>query len=124
MQTKLLILIVVIFSSCTCREAHLTKDEREWFSAYQKGQQLIFKSNLANMDTITITDKVERYGNKDCNWFEIGSVQNNMINIDLKTKTCKNESYCGGGISISKDKENERSFPSFSLFGLIYSKLF
>lgn len=118
----LIILSLVILSSCNCVETHLTKDEREWFLTYEKGQNIIFRSNQGNLDTIVVTEKVETYGNKECNWFEIGTIQNNMINVVLKPKKCRAEFYCEGGISIDKDHLNEKCFPGFRLFGLMYSK--
>jgi hypothetical protein len=44
------------------------------------------------------------------------------MDIDFRPKVCHNESYCDGGISISKGNQSEKAFPSFSLFGLFYSK--
>jgi hypothetical protein len=116
-----LILFAIVLNSCTCVETHLTKEEKEWFSAYKKGQTIIFKSNLGNLDSIVIK-KIEIHGNKDCNWIEIGTTQNHIMSIDFKPKVCHNESYCDGGISISKANEDKKAFPSFSLFGLFYSK--
>jgi hypothetical protein len=120
-NTLLLILFTIILSSCNfcnCVETHLTEDEKSWFSAYEKGQKIIFKSNLGNLDTIEITKKVETYGNKDCNWFEIGRIQNNIMSIEFKPKVCHNESYCDGGMYIGKDDINKKAFPTFILFGL------
>jgi hypothetical protein len=122
--TILSTLFLVFLSSCNCVETHLTNDEKEWFSVYKKGQIIVFKSNLENLDTITVTEKIETHGNKDCNWFEIGTIQNHIINIDLQSKPCRNESYCVGGISISKDKVDEKCIPSFSVLGLTYSKIY
>lgn len=124
-KTILFILGVIILNSCNCVETNLSKEEKEWFSAYNKGQTIIFKSNLGNLDTIIVTEKLEFHGNKDCNWIEIGTIQNHMMNIDFKPKVCHNEEpYCEGGISISKDGVDEKCFPSFSLFGLYFSKLY
>jgi hypothetical protein len=118
----LLILLSIVLYSCNCVETHLTKDEKAWFSAYEKGQTIIFKSNLGNLDTIEITKKLETHGNKNCNWLEIGTIQNHIISTTFKAKVCRNESYCDGGISISKYDVDEKAFPSFSLFGLFFSK--
>lgn len=116
--------MLIILASCNCVETHLTDEERIWFKAYEKGQIIVFKSNLGNIDTLVVTNKTEIFGNKECNWYEIGTIQNNIINIDLKSKICRNEPYCTGGISISKDKQDEKSFPSFSFLGLMYSKIY
>lgn len=124
MKTNLIftMLALIVLGSCNCVETHLTKEEREWFNSYEKGQNIIFKSNRGNLDTIVIEEKLETYGNKECNWFQIGSIQNNMINVVLKPKTCRTEFYCDGGISIDKDHLDEKCFPGFRLFGLMYSK--
>ena len=53
-KTALLILLIIVLNSCNCIETHLTNDEKAWFSAYEKGQKIIFKSNLGNLDTIEI----------------------------------------------------------------------
>jgi hypothetical protein len=124
MKNKIIILsflLLVLMGSCNCVETHLSKEEREWFSAYEKGQTIIFKSNRGNLDTIVVVEKVETYGNKECNWFEIGTIQNNMIDIVFKSKNCRNESDCEGNISISKDKPNEKRLPFFRIFGLEYA---
>ncbi|CAM3488023.1 hypothetical protein [Flavobacterium chungbukense] len=125
MNKKVFIIIGIIFflHSCTCKcvKTHLTKEEKQWFSVYQKQQEIIFESNLGNLDTLVVVDKYEIYGNKDCNCREIGTIQNNMMNIDLKSKICHNDSYCVSSVSISKDEVSQKSFPSFNLFGLFYS---
>lgn len=120
----LIILFIVLLNSCNCVETHLTKEEKEWFLVYKKGQNIIFKSNLGNLDTIIVGEKKELHGNKDCNYFGIGSIQNHIMDIRLKYKICRNESYCEGGISISKDLVDEKCFPGFSVLGLTYSDVY
>ena len=114
-----LILLAIVLNSCTCVETHLTEDEKSWFSAYDKGQVIIFKSNLGNLDTIVVTEKLETHNNKNCNWFEIGTIQPEIMFITLKSKICHNNSYCEGQIFISKGKESEKCYPGFSFFGLL-----
>ena len=125
LRITLTFLLLLFLNSCTCKciKTHLTNEEREWFNAYRKGQQIIFKSNLGNIDTLSVSNKYEAFGNKDCNCYEVGNIQNNVMNIDLQSKICHNDSYCAGGISIIKEKMDEKCFPSFSLFGLFYSKI-
>lgn len=114
MKNKIgLLSVLFLLNSCNCIETHLSKEEKEWFSVYKKGKTIIFKSNKGNLDTLVVVEKNETYGNKECNWFEIGTIQNNMINLILKAKTCRNESYCEGNISISKDSPNEKYLPFF-----------
>ena len=115
--------MILISCSCKCIKTNLTKDEKQWFSVYKKGQKIIFKSNLGNLDTLSVTDKYESYGNKDCNCNEVGTIQNNMMNIDLQSKICHNNSYCISGISISKDQIDQKCFPSFNIFGLYFSQI-
>lgn len=117
-------MFAITLISCNCVETHLTKEEKEWFSVYNKGQIIVFESNRGNYDTIEVTEKLETHGNKDCNWIEIGTIQPHIMSVTFKPKVCHNESYCEGGISINKDKVDEITFPSFSLFGLYYSKLY
>lgn len=114
-------LFLVFLTSCNCTETHLTQEEREWFSVYNKGQTIIFKSNLGNLDTLVVTEKNETFGNKECNWIEIGTIQNNMLNLLLKPKKCKNEANCEVIIAISKDKIDEKALPFFRLFDLEYT---
>jgi hypothetical protein len=113
------ILLLVLLYSCNCVETYLTKEEKEWFSVYRKGQNIVFKSNKENLDTIVVIEKIETHNNKDCNWIEIGTMQPHIMFITLKSKICHNESYCEGQIFISKDKENEKCVPSFSFLGLL-----
>ncbi|OXB10872.1 hypothetical protein B0A81_02600 [Flavobacterium plurextorum] len=106
-------------NSCgKCIETHLTDEERIWFKAYEKGQIIVFKSNLGNLDTLLVHEKNEGHGNENCNYYGIGPIQPHIMNITLKRKNCKNESNCNAGISISKNKENEKCFPGFYAFGL------
>lgn len=117
----LLIALQIILNSCNCVETQLTKEEKEWFSVYKKGQAIIFKSNYGNLDTIVVTEKSEFHGNKDCNWLEVGTIQNHMMHMVFKSKDCRNKSDCEGRIEISKDKMDEKSFPFFRIFGLEYA---
>jgi hypothetical protein len=119
MKIYLSILFLTLLCSCNCVETHLTKEEKEWFSVYKEGQNIIFKSNLGNLDTIIVVEKKELHGNKDCNYFGIGSTQPHVMFITLKSKICQNDPYCEGEIFISKDKENEKCYPGFSFFGLL-----
>jgi len=123
-KNLLLLLLVIFFYSCNCVETHLTVDEKSWFSVYEKGQKIIFKSNRGNIDTIEVAEKIETHGNKDCNWIEMGRIQEHIMYIELKTKVCHNYSYCDAEISISKDSEDKNAFPSFRIFGLYFSKLY
>jgi hypothetical protein len=118
-QLSVLILTLMLLNSCNCVETHLTKEEKEWFSVYKKGQNLVFKSNKGNLDTILIAEKTETHNNKDCNYFGIGSTQPHVMFITLKPKICHNESYCDGEMFISKDQVDEKCFPSFSFLGLL-----
>ncbi|MFH7011071.1 hypothetical protein ACHRV5_04325 [Flavobacterium sp. FlaQc-52] len=122
---KVIMLFVIVASTlsscnCKCTKTHLSKDEKEWFSAYKKGQQIIFKSNLGKLDTLFVADKYETYDNKECNCYEVGNLQYNMMHIDFKSRICHNDSYCVSGVSISKDEINKKSFPTFNVFGLFY----
>lgn len=121
MKTNLILAIFSLFIlySCNCVETNLTKEEREWFSAYEEGQMIIFKSNLSNLDTIIVAEKIETHNNKNCNWFEMGATQPNVMFITLKHKFCNNDPYCEAKIFISKDKEDEKCYPGFSFFGLL-----
>lgn len=128
MRKKLVIFLSicysVILSSCgKCIETHLTIHEKEWFCVYKKNQNIIFKSNLNHLDTIVVTEKIETHNNMDCNYYGIGPMQPHVMYITLNSKICHNESYCDGGIFISKDQADKIFFPSFRLFGLYYSKI-
>ncbi|MFH6935160.1 hypothetical protein [Flavobacterium sp. FlaQc-30] len=126
LKRRIIVLVIILFSivinSCgKCVETNLTKEERAWFSVYEKGQTIVFKSNLGNIDSLLVTDKMETFGNKDCNWFEIGTIQNNMLNINLRSKVCKNKDFCEAIIMISKDQPNQEALPFFRIFGLEFS---
>ncbi|MDR7370780.1 hypothetical protein [Flavobacterium aquidurense] len=115
----LLILIIVILNSCgKCIETNLTAGEKEWFSVYEKGQNIIFKSNLNHLDTIVVTEKLRQHNNSDCNYYGIGPMQPEIMFITLTSKICHNEPYCTGEIFISKDEVDKIFVPGFSLFGL------
>lgn len=114
-----LISFVLFFNSCgKCIETNLTSEEKEWFSVYEKGQTIIFKSNEGNLDTIVVSEKNEGHGNENCNYYGIGPIQPHIMNIILKFKNCKKELSCNAGISVSKDKVDKKCFPGFYAFGL------
>jgi hypothetical protein len=118
---KAILVIMILFVICSCGkciETNLTNAEKEWFSVYEKGQIMVFKSNLGNLDTLVVSEKTEGHGNENCNYYGIGQVQPHIMNIILKIKNCKNESNCEAGMSISKDQIDEKCFPSFYAFGL------
>ena len=113
-------LSILLFSSC-CKKVELSENEKEWVHPYLKGDTIYFQSNKGNIDTIVVIDKTEYYTNSKCNWFELGNIQNQGINIELKPSICRNEAYCEGIISIVKDETEETSLPFFRIFGLEYS---
>lgn len=121
----ILILFLLLLNSCgKCIETNLTNEEKEWFSVYEKGQTMIFKSNLGHLDTLVVAEKVKQHNNSDCNYYGIGPMQPEIMFITFKLKNCNNESYCEGGIFISKDEAYKIFNPSFRLFGLSYSQAF
>ncbi|OXB10874.1 hypothetical protein B0A81_02610 [Flavobacterium plurextorum] len=117
-----IILFSIVINSCgKCVETNLTKEERAWFSVYEKDQTIVFKSNLGNIDSLVVTDKSETFGNKDCKWVEIGTIQNNMLKLNLRSKACKSKDFCEGIMMISKDQPNQQALPFFRIFGLEFS---
>jgi hypothetical protein len=122
MKNYILIFIALMLNSCTCKQVNLTENEKQWLDPYEKGDLLVFKSNLGNIDTIVVTKKVNFYTNENCEWFTIGDTQNQGINIDLKPKKCHNKSYCEGEISIIKSTVEKDTAPFFRIFGLEFSK--
>ncbi|QSB26056.1 hypothetical protein [Flavobacterium sp. CLA17] len=110
---------LMLLNSCgKCIETQLTYAEKEWFSVYNKGETIIFKSNLGNIDTLVVIEKIETHNNKDCNYYGIGSTQPNIMSMTIKSNSCHNNPYCNGEVFISKDKSDVNYLPSFSLFGL------
>lgn len=100
--------------SCNFSEKEFSDDEKAWFSVYEKGQTLIlFKSNLGNLDTLFVS-KISN----DTKWFR---KKENKKDIILTVKICKNETYCNVEVSMNKDDEKTQNFPSFNVFGLVYS---
>lgn len=115
----ILILLLLLLNSCgKCVETNLTDEEKKWFSIYEKGQTIIFKSNEGNLDTLFVSEKKEGHGNENCNYYGIGPIQPNIMYIILKLKNCKSEWNCDVGISVSKDQVDKKCFPGFYAFGL------
>ncbi|MDY0904536.1 hypothetical protein SOM16_06330 [Pedobacter sp. CFBP9032] len=98
----------------------MTLEEKAWLNPYRKGDTLVFESNLKNIDTILVTEKTHFYTNENCNWIEIGTTQDEGINMTLIPKTCHNKFYCEGEISIIKSPNSETA-PFFRIFGLEHS---
>ena len=127
MKNKLLfvfICIAIAITSCKdkCIQTHLADDEREWFLCYNNEDKVIFRSNLGKLDTIKIIEKTESFTNPDCNILALGDLQKEYIYIEFKPNKCGNIGvYCGGEISITKDRPDEKIFPFFRVFGLEYS---
>jgi hypothetical protein len=121
LKTLILILLLLILYSCNCYQTHLTNEDKTWTAGYQKGQIMIFKSNLGNLDTIQVKERIEDFTNPDCNRLEIGSQQRQYISIELKPNKCHNIYYCNCTIWLEKEDDKQEVSPSIRTFGLEFS---
>jgi len=117
----LFILLIVTFScNYGCIQTHLTNEERKWFSVYEKGDRIIFKSNLGNLDTLIVTNVTNDFTNKDCNRM-VGKFQQEFISVKFQPKSRDTmKLYSGGEIDIYKSNQDQYAYPSFKIFGLDY----
>lgn len=65
-KAPILITIAFIINSC-CTKTSLSPDEKTWVSAYKLGQQIVFRGNRGNSDTLDVIKNKEFYTNCDCN---------------------------------------------------------
>ena len=120
---SLLFVLIIIICACNngCIKTHLSNDEREWFSVYEKGDKIIFKSNLGNFDTLVITSVTNDFTNLDCNRMGVGKFQQEFINVRFQPKSWDTMiQYNGGEIAIYKNDPDQYVYPSFKIFGLEY----
>lgn len=123
---QVLFIFTIVFTSCNnnCIQTHLTNDERDWFLRYRKGDVIIFKSNLGNLDSLKVVSKTEGFTNPDCNRIGVGKYQQEFIKIEFEPNVYKNiDIYNVAEISIYKDYPDKIDFPFFRIFGLEYADI-
>ncbi|GEP51562.1 hypothetical protein FNO01nite_22340 [Flavobacterium noncentrifugens] len=120
-KRPILFLLAIITYSCGCVQTSLTEGELQWVSSYKKGEQIVFKSDRGNVDTLVVIDKIESFTNPDCNRFGVGKTQQNFVTVKLKPKACKKRSYCDILIDIRKEKEDEEAYLFLRVYGLEYA---
>ena len=121
-----LLIISVVFSltSCmfsNCEEIALSEDEHKTFKSCFIGQQIVYKSNLNNLDTFLVTNLDDYY--TTCSKFELGdSVYNNLSATILKVKNgeVNTKAFWGQGVSFEKRSKNKPCNKSFEVFGLVW----
>src|SRR6187397_2540283 len=79
-KTLSFIASLLIFTSC-CKNLYFTLDDTSWVSSYEKQDLLIFKSNLGNLDSILIIDKIVYKADGKCNPLEISSLSKSSSRV-------------------------------------------
>jgi hypothetical protein len=98
---------------------HIRREQLD--DSYKKGQLTIFKSNLGNIDTLRVKNKIEDFTNADCNRLEIGTQQQQYVIVEFKPSKCHNIYYCEGELFIQKDDDDKNAYLSIMIFGLKYT---
>lgn len=71
-------LVLVLFSSCnnsgnTCEKISIPKKDLNWMGKYKRGDKILFRSDMENVDTLELIEKNIEYN--PCNKFELGPNQ-------------------------------------------------
>lgn len=127
MKLKIKYLILTIFcfviQSCTkdCKDVYFTENDKTWFSNYNIGDKLIFKSQLNDLDTIIITNKVVKKPKGNCITFASGGFDKEFARIDYQIKKDSLNLIEDYFIQINANEKMKDASPVIRLLNLEYS---
>jgi hypothetical protein len=127
--------LTVVMQSCGlpyCKKFQLENEDLLWLTPYEKGDMIIFRSELDRLDTILITDKdITNPSNtcifdlRGCNWMEGDNEFKASAGFEFifihDTVVQKNGIDLGGIFRIKKHEKNRPALPELSLCEL-YSR--
>lgn len=99
---------------------YFTENDKTWFTNYEVGNKLIFKSQLNDYDTIFITNKVIKEPKGECNLF-VSNFDKDFVRIDYKIKKDSFKIVEDYFIQINANEKLEDASPVIRLLGLEYS---
>ncbi len=122
MKSLILIIFIAIILSCApdCKKVYFKETDKFWFSNYQIGDKLIFKSQYNDFDTIHITNKIVTKPIGDCNVF-VSNYIAEFVRIDYEMKKDTFDLVEDYFIQISADDKNRNATPVIRLLNMEYS---
>ena len=122
MKSLILILFIALLQSCVpnCKKVYFKETDKTWFSNYEDGDILIFKSQYDDFDTIYITKKIVKQPVDDCKVF-VNNYSAEFVRIDYKMKKDSFDLVEDYLIQIAADEKSRDATPVIRLLNMEYS---
>lgn len=122
MRHLIIILTCLLLQSCgqDCTNVYFTENDKTWFTNYEVGDKLIFKSQLNNYDTIHITNKIIKEPKGKCYLF-VSNFDKEFARIDYKIKKDTFKIVEDYFIQINANEKLKDASPVIRFLNLEYS---
>ncbi len=123
MKYLILIFFCLSIQSCAqdCENVYFTENDKTWFTNYNVGEKLIFKSQENDLDTIFIINKVMKEPNGNCKTFVSGGFDREFARIDYKMKKDSLKTIEDYFIQINANEKKKDASPVIRLLNLEFS---
>ena len=117
------ILAILILQSCIpdCKNIYFTENDKMWFTNYNIGDKIIFKSQMGDFDTILITNKILDKPKGNCPLFASGGFDREFARIDYQIKKDTFKLIEDYFVQISANDKLEDASPVIRLFNMEFS---
>jgi hypothetical protein len=122
MKYLILIFVCLFIQSCDsdCTNVYFTENDKTWFTNYNIGDKIIFKSQLNDYDTIFITNKVIKEPKGECNPF-VSDFDKDFVRIDYEIKKDTFKLVDDYFIQIAANENLKDASPVIRLLNMEYS---
>lgn len=121
MKYLILILVCLFIQSCSdCKNVYFTENDKTWFTNYNVGDKIIFKSQLNDYDTIFITNKVIKEPKGECNPL-VSNFDKDFVRIDYEIKKDTFKLVDDYFIQIAASENLKDASPVIRLLNMEYS---
>lgn len=123
MKYIILIFFCIAIQSCAqdCENVYFTENDKTWFSNYNVGDKLIFKSQKNDLDTLLITNKVMKEPQGNCKTFVSGGFDREFARIDYKMKKDALNTIEDYFIQINANEKKKDASPVIRLLNFEFS---
>ena len=124
MRLLILLLFFLLIQSCgpDCKKIYFKETDKVWFSNYNTGDKLIFKSQLNDFDTIFISNKIMKEPIGKCNLF-VNDYVAEYVRVDYEMKKDSFDLVQDYFIQIAADNKNRDATPVIRFLNMEYSNL-